>query len=150
MPFLWSIAKRLCEVPQKLRQRFCRTFLQNPKGSAEFWGTFGSPDLSFKDRLLSSQIRGRGWKATDLNTRESLGLLLGPSADLVVKRQDLKLPTLRTPRRPYLLQPCRVQGNCPMHFSVAKRWLEGMFSSGEGALIIPPKPKYYKKTSLQK
>ena len=38
--------------------KFCRTFRvllpQNPKRSAEFWGTFGSPDPSFEDRLLFS------------------------------------------------------------------------------------------------
>ena len=32
------------------------TFLQNPKDSAEFWGTFRSPDPSFEDRLFSSHI----------------------------------------------------------------------------------------------
>ena len=36
-----------------LWETFRRTFLQNPKGSAEFWETFGSPDPSFEDQLLS-------------------------------------------------------------------------------------------------
>ena len=31
-----------------LCETFCRTFLQNPKGAAEFWGTFGIPSLSFQ------------------------------------------------------------------------------------------------------
>ena len=50
---LWS---SLCErssagfLPCK---RFCRTLLQNPIGSAEFWGGFGSLGLSFKDWLSS-------------------------------------------------------------------------------------------------
>ena len=46
---------------------FCKTFLQlafyyvkrsaeqNPKSTAEFWGTFGSPDPSSEDRLFSSR-----------------------------------------------------------------------------------------------
>ena len=37
---------------EHLLEIFRRTFLQNPKGSAEFWGGGGSPDLSFEDRAL--------------------------------------------------------------------------------------------------
>ena len=35
-----------------LCETFRRTFLQNPKASTEIWGTFGSPDPSFEDRLV--------------------------------------------------------------------------------------------------
>ena len=35
-----------------VKPTFCRTFLQNPKCSAECWVGGGSPDQSFKDRLV--------------------------------------------------------------------------------------------------
>ena len=37
-----------------LYETFCRTFLQNPNGSAESWVAFGRPGPSFEDRLFSS------------------------------------------------------------------------------------------------
>ena len=43
-----------------LCETFRRNFLQNPKGSVEFWGAFGSPDPSFGDRPLFLPIPNPG------------------------------------------------------------------------------------------
>ena len=53
-----SILQHFSSAGFLLCETFCRTFLQNPKGSAEFWGG-GGADLSFEDRLLSSERRVR-------------------------------------------------------------------------------------------
>ena len=54
----WAWPPKFCRTPKVLQnlsstsfllcETFCRTFLQNPKGTAEFWGTFGSPSQSFQ------------------------------------------------------------------------------------------------------
>ena len=48
-------------------ERFHRALLQNPKGSAEFWGGFGSPGPSFEDWPSSSQkhiVTGVVWRVS--------------------------------------------------------------------------------------
>ena len=46
----FGVLQNLSSTSVLLREMFCRTFLQNPKSSAEIWGTFGSLDPSFEDR----------------------------------------------------------------------------------------------------
>ena len=45
-----GVLQSLSSTGSLLCETFCRTFLQNPKGSAAFWGTFVSPDPFFEDQ----------------------------------------------------------------------------------------------------
>ena len=48
----FGVLQNLCSTGFLLYETFFTTFLLNPKGAAEFWGTFGSPGPSFEDRLF--------------------------------------------------------------------------------------------------
>ena len=60
-----DFCSNVCSIFQRFSAtRTCRRWEKNlqglkswawPKGSAEFWGTFGIPDPSFEDQLFSSQ-----------------------------------------------------------------------------------------------
>ena len=49
---IFGVLQNLSSTSFILCETFCSTFLQNPKGSAEFWGTFGSPGPSLEDQLF--------------------------------------------------------------------------------------------------
>ena len=44
----FGVLQNLSSTGFLLCETFCRTFLQNPKGSAEIWGTFGAPARLFR------------------------------------------------------------------------------------------------------